>query len=201
MKDFKLKVAVTGGIGSGKSTVARYLDALGYPVFSCDEIYKEIFPKPQYQEQLSKLFPDCMVDGVVDRKMLARKVFSDQNELKKLNELAHKRIMETLLEKMNGVSQNIVFAEVPLLFECGYEKDFDKVIVVLRNRAARLQSVCLRDNLTADEAKKRMAKQFDYDSANNISYLKECGYFLIENNATEKSLCQSIESLLVEILK
>ncbi len=198
MKKEILKVAITGGIGSGKSTVARYLREKGFSVFSCDEIYKEIYPTEEYQLTLAQAFPDCLVNGKIEKNLLSKKVFSDANALRKLNELSHQRIMTALHEKMSKASSKAVFAEVPLLFEGHYESDFDKVIVVLRNRKNRIDAVSLRDNTTSEAVQQRMDKQFDYDNKQNVSILKKCGYFLIQNESDEKSVQIEVEKFLAK---
>ena len=71
------KIAVTGGIGSGKSTVLTLLKNLGYPVFSCDEIYREITESQAYVKEIETLFPSCVENGTINRKALAEIVFND----------------------------------------------------------------------------------------------------------------------------
>ena len=120
MKEEILKIAITGGIGSGKSTVAEYLREKGFPVFSCDEIYKEIYPTEEYQSELQQVFPDCLIDGKIEKSLLAAKVFSNAEELKKLNAIAHSRIMSELYNRINGATSGVVFAEIPL-FAAAYD--------------------------------------------------------------------------------
>lgn len=197
MKREKIKVAITGGIGSGKSTVVRYLQEKGFPVFSCDEIYKEIYSSNEYQSELAAVFPDCLIDGKIEKKLLTQKVFSDAEALKKLNKLAHMRIMSALYERMGNTPNDIAFAEVPLLFEGEYENNFDKIIVVMRSREARIQAVALRDGVTAEAVQRRMDMQFNYNDAGNVKTLKERGCFIIENNSTEDNLQKQVDNFLL----
>ena len=197
MKREKIKVAITGGIGSGKSTVVRYLQEKGFPVFSCDEIYKEIYSSNEYQSELADVFPDCLIDGKIEKKLLTQKVFSDAEALKKLNKLAHMRIMSVLYERMGNTPNDIAFAEVPLLFEGEYENNFDKIIVVMRSREARIQAVALRDGVTAEAVQRRMDMQFNYNDAGNVKTLKERGCFIIENNSTEDNLQKQVDNFLL----
>jgi dephospho-CoA kinase len=111
------KIAITGGIGSGKSTVSNILKVKGYPVYSCDEIYAELVNSKIYIDEIKKVFPTAVKQGKIDKKCLAEIIFSDKQERTRLNEIAHPLIMQTLLARMNESDSQIVFAEVPLLLE------------------------------------------------------------------------------------
>ncbi len=195
----KIRVAITGGIGSGKSSVAAHLQSLAYPVFSCDTIYQTIYPSKEYQSALSALFPSCIKDGAVDRKLLAGLVFSDKSALEKLNRLSHTSIMEHLNAEMDSANAQVVFAEVPLLFESGYESAFDYVIVVLRDRSERINAICHRDNLSKEEAIARIQNQFDYDLAQKNGFFSSPKYLLLKNDFGIGLLHKKTEDLLSRI--
>ena len=154
------KIAVTGGLGSGKSAFCVILREMGYPVFSCDAINRELWEDEAYLRALAVCFPDCMTGGTIDKAKLSRKVFSDQGARDKLNALSHPRIMERLLAHMRQ-SKGTVFAEVPLLFEGGYEGMFDAVIALRRGEEDRIRAVRARDGLSRADALARMQSQFD----------------------------------------
>ena len=175
-----LKIAITGGIGSGKSAVANCLQELGYVVYSCDEIYKTIIVSPKYVEKVSETFPECIENGEINRKILASIVFQNERKLQQLNDIAHPLIMERLFSLMNNTKESLVFAEVPLLFESRTEKQFDKVIIVQRDIGLRMEGVAKRDGLTSSEIEKRMQAQFDYSKLDatqfdNLIILKNDG--------------------------
>ena len=142
------KIAITGGIGSGKSAVCRILKERGYPVFSCDEINRTLLSEKSYLDGLCALFPACVKDGKLNKAALSALVFSDKEALRTLNAYAHPRISERLRRDMDG-ARKTCFAEVPLLFESGMTKQFDCAIVVLRNKEERIRAVVARDGLTA----------------------------------------------------
>ena len=191
----KKKIAITGGIGSGKSTVLHILGEMGYPIFSCDEIYREIIDAPEYIQKISAAFPECIKEGKIDRKLLSNIVFENCETLAKLNAIAHPLIMQRLLEKMDNCASEKVFAEVPLLFEGNYENLFDKVIVIYRNKDKRIESVVNRDQISSGSVKKRISTQFDYDDEKNKNLLKNCNVIFIENEGDLPSLKNIIKNL------
>ena len=183
------KIAITGGIGSGKSAVCRILKERGYPVFSCDEINRTLLSEKSYLEGLCALFPTCVKDGNLQKTALAALVFSDKEALETLNAYAHPRISERLQRDMDG-AEKTCFAEVPLLFESGIAEQFDGVIVVLRNKEERIRAVVTRDGLTPEQAEARIKQQFDYDGP-----LPD-GCLAIENNGDETALSKKIDEAL-----
>lgn len=175
------KIAITGGIGSGKSTVCDIIKAHGYKVFSCDEIYKQLLCDVDYVKRLAGIFPDVVRNNCIDAKKLASIVFDDETALKKLNAIAHPMIMKRLLNDMAREQDKLVFAEVPLLFECGYEHLFDKIIVVERDIEERITSVIKRSHLTREEVSKRMQSQFAYDTNEAKTHYKKLNAIILKN--------------------
>lgn len=183
------KIAITGGIGSGKSAVCRNLKERGYPVFSCDEINHTLLSEKSYLDGLCALFPTCVKDGNLQKTALAALVFSDKEALETLNAYAHPRISERLQRDMDAAKKTC-FAEVPLLFESGMTKQFDGAIVVLRNKEERIRAVVTRDGLTAERAEARMKQQFDYGGP-----LPD-GCLVIENDGDEAALREKVDEAL-----
>lgn len=197
-KQSKQKIAVTGGIGSGKSTVCEILKSHGYPVFSCDAIYGELQLRKEYIRKLKEAFPNAVKEGAIDKKILSAVVFENPAELKRLNAISHPLIMQELNSRMEKSSSRLVFAEVPLLFEGGYQNLFDRIIVVSRGEKTRISSVIRRDGLTETDVKKRIKNQFDYSNLktavspqdlSKIRILKNEGDFLV----LEKNLLELID--------
>lgn len=174
------KIAITGGIGSGKSAFSAILREKGFSVFSCDEIYAELQREPYYLHALKGAFPDCVQNGAIEKARLSKIVFSDESQLAKLNELSHPLIIERLMQKMTG--QGVCFAEVPLLYEGGFEDLFDGVIALKREKSMRVASVKKRDGLSEEEILARISRQQNEDEL----YLKNC--IVIENNGTLSEL-------------
>lgn len=163
MKRNKIFIAVTGGIGSGKSAAVAAIAAAGYPTFSADAFARTIYEDREVLRAVKARFPDCVAGDKVDRKKLAEIVFHDGQALAALNAFTHPAIMRRMFSAMERADGRLIFAEVPLLFEGGYERDFDEVIVILRERESRIAAVVKRDGIGAEEAEARLKNQFDYE--------------------------------------
>ncbi len=192
----KEKIAVTGGIGSGKSTVLKLIAELGYQTFSCDEIYRELILSPVYIQKIAENFPDCVKNNAIDRNRLSATIFADEGKRELLNSIAHPLIMERLQEEMNSCEGELVFAEVPLLFEGGFERTFDKIIVVMRNRKQRITSLLSRDGADRACIEKKMLAQFHYDSEEGMERLRANNAILLQNDGDKKSLKEKIKRIL-----
>lgn len=188
------KIAITGGIGSGKSTVMKILQNKGYKVYSCDEVYSVLITERAFLAKLCAEFGNILDDnGGLDRKKLSEIVFSDANKLKRLNELTHPAIYQKMFS-LAAENNSTCFFEVPLLFEDGKELLFDEVIVVLRDMEKRISEVMKRDNLSVEEVQKRVKNQVDYD---NLNFAK---YYVIHNNGDLMQLNVSVDTILDKII-
>ena len=98
-----------------------------------------------------------------------------------MNRIAHPLIMKELLSKMQQIPDDFIFAEVPLLFEGGYESLFDYIFIITRSKKERIQSVTKRDNLSKEEILKRMDSQFNYNEENLKEVTKRAGVQIISN--------------------
>ncbi len=188
-------IAITGGIGSGKSTVTSIIDKLGFLTFSCDEIVNKLYSKKSVKLLLKKHFPTSVkgsTNPVLDKKELSNIVFSDSEKLKFLTDLITPLVLDELLEQSKDLSGK-VFVEVPLLFECNYEDKFDKVLVVMRPKKDRIESVKTRSKLTEEEILSRIKAQVDYDKLNLSNYI------IIENKGSIKELKEKVKSIIETI--
>lgn len=187
-------VAVTGGIGSGKSTVCALLKEKGYPVFSCDEIYKKVIVSPDFVESIKRAFPTAVEKGTIDRKKLAEIVFNDPSALSLLNSLSHPAIMKKLRFEMQKIEKGLVFAEVPLLFEGHYERLFDYVLIVKRNKESRMSAVIARDNTNEEAVVKRMENQIDHEKIPSSDVV-----FKLKNDGDLKDLENGLNDFLKKL--
>ena len=192
MTQNSLKIAVTGGIGSGKSTVCEIIKKYGFPVYSCDQIYSELLNSSDFLMKIENGFGGVLnSDGSLNRKELSATVFNNESALKKLNSITHPEIISEAFKKMEGSS--IAFLEVPLLFENGFVDLFDGVIVVLRDIEDRINSVISRSNLTRDEVLLRINSQYNYDK---LDFTK---YYAIHNCGNYEDLDCKIRQILTKI--
>ena len=186
-------VAITGGIGSGKTLALGIIKKAGYKVFSADEVYRDMLRDADFVKKV------CSETGVppiyegdrlaIDRKAISALVFSDREFLKKLNSVTHPEIMmkmRSLAEKESGV----VFAEVPLLFEGGFEDGFDFVIVLSRDEKARVKSAALRDGKREEDVEAVAKSQYDYGKLRPTDKIT-----VINNDGDEKALAEKILSV------
>lgn len=182
------KIAITGGIGSGKSAVCKIIKDKGFPVFSCDEIYKTVVQSAEYIQKIEKAFPFVVVNGAIDKQKLASIVFSNEKELEKLNSIAHPIIMDTLLAQMETANSSLVFAEVPLLFEGNYQSLFDMCLIVQRKKADRIEAVRMRDGLDRKNILSRMRNQ-----VNHCKIKRSKTVYKISNNDSLEKLKEEID--------
>lgn len=158
-------IGLTGGIGSGKSTVAGMLRDLGIPVLDADAEARALVEPGEegLQEIVVWLGPSILLpDGRLDRAKLARLIFSDPEKRLKLNSIMHPRIRERLLAKLEEVRASgaeTVVLDIPLLFETGAKYPFSEVWVVWAPRAERIRRLHLRDGLDMREIEARFSAQ------------------------------------------
>ena len=157
---------LTGGIGSGKRTVAAILREKGYTVLDADEIGRQVTAKG---EPLLRLLVQefginiIKEDGTLDRRLLANIAFGDQEKTNRLNELVQTAILVRAAEVAHkrGIKKNetIQFFDVPLLFEAGWAQYFQEIWLVTAPEEVRIERVMDRDGLTEEEIKARIALQ------------------------------------------
>ena len=152
-----LKVAITGGAGSGKSTVARMFRDLGAPVLDADEAARNAVAvgTPAWQELRRAFGPEYFrEDGELDRGKLARRVFADPAERRRLDEIVHPQVIREIKARLTDLERQgtpLVLVEVPLLFEAGLEKAYNRIIVVDADEADQVQRLGDRDRRGASE--------------------------------------------------
>ncbi len=189
------RIAITGGIGSGKSTAVSMLKELGYKTLSSDEIVWELYKTRRVKKLLKNTFPTA-VNGIfkltINKAELTRVAFSTKENHKKLTELITPLVMKEIDRKTKNLN-GVIFVEVPLLFECGYQNLFDGVWVITRPIEARIASVKTRSNLTEERILERVSSQVDYDNMDLSSYT------IIENDKGERELKRKIQEKLTEL--
>ncbi len=181
-------IAVTGGIGAGKSTVAKILKNSGYKVFGADETYKKLLKNGDFKRKIYNA-TGLRYNGRFIKKQVADAVFGNPDKLKALNDATHSEIMRVMLEKSKKAALKnggLVFNEVPLLFEGGFESLYDGVIVVVRNKEARIAAALARDKTDEKRVLARINNQIDYEKKDLTAYT------LIENDGDLSSLSKKV---------
>lgn len=158
-----LKVGITGGIGSGKSTVCHIFSVLGIPVFEADQVAKRLQnTDPEIRAQLIELFGASVYlpDDTVDRRYLAGIVFNDITLLHRLNAIIHPAVRKVFNEWSLQQQSPYVMLEAAILFESGLYNLMDKTIVVNTDESERIQRVMKRDKITEELVRQRIRNQW-----------------------------------------
>lgn len=197
----KITIGITGGIGSGKSTVARLLAEKGYPVISADEIAKEITePGGEALDKIASIIGKDAIspDGTLNRSWLRKEISHNPKTRGILDSITHPIIQKRSRELRDQAftsGAGLVFYEAPLLFEAKSDSGLDGVICVHAADSVRIKRVQERDQRTADEIEKLLNSQMPQEEK-----MKRSNY-LIENNGDKKSLSAATNKVLGEIRK
>lgn len=179
-----LLVGITGGIGSGKTTVSKIFKALGVPVFNSDNEAKIIVNTNKHViTQIQNEFGDVYHHGKLDAVKIAELVFSDKNALERLNKIVHPKVAESFKKWVNKNNNNrILLKEAAILIETGAYKELDGIVLVITPIEERIKRVIKRDNISVEKVKERIAKQLsDEEKAKHANYVinNEDGQLLI----------------------
>jgi dephospho-CoA kinase len=184
-----LKVGLTGGIGSGKTTVAKIFEVLGIPVYYADDAAKRLMNTDDtLKKAIIKNFGDqCYFNDELDRRYLASVVFNDKEKLKLLNSLIHPATIRDAEEWMKQQTTPYIIKEAALLFESGADKHLDYIIGVASPLSLRIKRAMQRDGVTEEEVMKRLSRQM-----NEELKMKKCN-FIITNDEQQLVLPQVME--------
>ena len=176
-----LKIGLTGGIGSGKSTVAKVFQTLGIPVYYADDAAKELMNNNEglKQQIILHFGEDVYENKVLNRKLLAQKVFNNPTQLHLLNSLVHPATIQAAEDWFVQQKAPYCIKEAALIFESGSQQNLDFVIGVYTPTTIRLQRVMQRDKATKEEVQQRMDKQID-----ETIKMRLCD-FVVTNNEKE----------------
>jgi dephospho-CoA kinase len=166
-----LKVGLTGGIGSGKSTVAEIFAQLKIPIYLSDDRAKDLMVNnSSVKSAVISLFgKESYVDGELNRTFIASKVFSDQKELEKLNAIVHPALKTDFENWCKNQTSIYVVKEAAILFESGANKGLDKVILVEAPKEMRIKRVMERDKVARNLVLARMDKQWSDKRKSELS--------------------------------
>ena len=165
------KVGVTGGIGSGKSTVCRLFAERGVAVYDSDTQAKRLMEESEaLRAALVGAFgEECYADGRLNRRYLAARVFGDAAALARLNALVHPAVREDFRAWAERQSGPYVILESAILFEAGFENEVDTTLAVLAPAEERIKRCMERDGASREEVLRRMANQTDDDTLHRMA--------------------------------
>jgi dephospho-CoA kinase len=188
-------IGLTGGIGSGKTTIANHFKTAGIPVYIADDEARKIMQTYEIIEEIKKTFGSAVFENdILNREKLAQIVFGDAEKLKLLNAIIHpavkKHFHNWILDHKNSP---FIIYEAAILFESGSYKDCDKIITVTAPMESRIQRVIQRDNTTREQVLNRINAQWNDDQRIAKSD------FVIENDSPE--IAKSEVDNILKILK
>ena len=193
-------IGLTGGSGAGKSVVATEFKKLGAGIVDADDVYRKLCDENfDMLFEIQKTFGDILtIDKKLNRPKLASIVFSDNDKLKKLNEITVSYIKKASDEKFKILEENgvqIALYDAPTLFETGVNSICDSVIGIIADRDTRIERIIKRDNISKQAAIARINSQPD-----DSFYYKRCDY-IIENNVSHETLINQVKQLWQKLVK
>jgi dephospho-CoA kinase len=190
-----LKIGVTGGIGSGKTSVCRIFESLGIPVLYADDIAKKISNyDPNVRRRITRLLGPAAYgpEGLYNREFVASKIFSDKKLQQRLNAIIHPEVEKELQRRFQDAEQKnakMVVVEAALIYEAGLDKQLDAVIVVDAGEGERIRRIVERDGATEKDIRKRMSAQWA------VSKKIAKAEYVIHNNGTHQDLEHKVRFL------
>ena len=174
-------IGLTGGIGSGKTTIANALRERGYTVYDTDSAAKRLVLTPSVRSAIEKLLGQDVYDG--DRYLtcrVAERVFADPELLGQLNAIVHPAVRQDLQQMVSALPDgDMVFVESAILYESGFDTDCDYVVAIIAPRTVRIARTMARDNKTEDEVKQRIKAQM------SNCQLRHRVQYVVENNGRQ----------------
>tara|TARA_Y100001970_G_scaffold244784_1_gene311266 strand:+ start:21645 stop:22241 length:597 start_codon:yes stop_codon:yes gene_type:complete len=194
-------VAITGGIGSGKTTISKYLKKNNFAVHESDSAVSQIYIKPNklflsfLKKNVSK---EVVTRNKINKQKIAEIIFNDKKTKQKLENYIHKEVKksrDSFVKKNAKNKKNLIFVDIPLLFENKLEKNFDKVLCVIAKKKIRKERVLKSKKFT----KKTLEKIFKFQVSDKER--KARSNIIIYNNDTKKDFIFSLEKALIKLLK
>ena len=194
-------VGITGGIGSGKTTLSNHLKKLGYLVHESDVVVSEMYTKPK-KKFLSfvkeKISQDAVNQNKINKTKIANVIFNNKAIKKLLETRIHKEVQssrDAFIKKNKNNKNKLIFADIPLLFENKLEKDFDLVVCIISSEKKRIKRVLENKKFTKENLNKILKAQ------TTDKERKKRSQIIIYNNKTKKDFIFSIEKVLTWLIK
>jgi len=183
-------VGLTGGIATGKSTVAKLFKSLQFPVIDADALVKSVYQKQEVFDFIQIHYPNAIVNKSIDFKILRAIAFANDAEIKKIETEIYRHLPGEFLRAYHSFSSaNFIIYDVPLLFEKGLDKLVDQKIVVYSPREMQIERLMKRDHISLEAAEKILTHQLPIDQK------KQMADFLIDNSKSEKDLEENFQNI------
>lgn len=189
-------LGLTGGIGTGKSTVANIFRQKGIHIICADEIAKEIISRKEIQSQILEVFGNLVFTGdKLDRKKMREQIFKDTESVRRLNDITHPAIIDKIQKEIRKKIRNkILIVDIPLLFEGNYEFLVDKILLISSSREIQIERTAKRDSVSEENVLNIINNQMSLEDK------KRRSHYIIENNGTLEELIKKVEKLIKEEL-
>lgn len=160
-----IKVGLTGGIATGKTTVTNHLKALGFKVIEADEIAREVLDiYPEILDYLKRTYGEkIFTKGQLNRRLLGKIIFRNEIHREEYEKVIMPRILEEIKKRFQTTDEDMIFLDAPLLFEEGLDEDVNYTLTVYVRHSIQLKRLMERDGYTKDEAQKRINAQMSLD--------------------------------------
>lgn len=187
------KIVITGTIASGKSTLCKLLEEMGFKLISADEVNKELLiPGAKNYEAIKKSgdFDQAFENESLNKKKLAQIIFSDRKKLKKLNQLSHRNILDEIEKQIEILDEKVVFIEIPLFFQMEEKFDADEVWLVVADYQIQVKRLMQRDKISLEYAKAKL------ESQEQLLNMKENSNVVFDNSTSVENLSTQLKKVL-----
>jgi dephospho-CoA kinase len=188
-------VGLTGSIGMGKSTTAGLFADEGIPVNDADQVVHDLY-RNEAVKPVSEVFPDVVIDGIVDRQLLSRNLAKNPANFKILEKIVHPLVRareQAFLQRQRDLATPIVVLDIPLLFETGGEERMDKIVVVSCAAETQRQRVLSRPGMTPEKFETILSRQMpDAEKRARADYVIDTGHGIDSARAQVKSILDEL---------
>jgi dephospho-CoA kinase len=195
-----LVIGLTGGIASGKTTVARLIKDRGFTVLDADQFARDVvIPGSAGWQEIRESFGEHYFnpDGTLDRALLAQTIFSDEATRERLNQIVHPKVISLIeqgIRMAEDRGESLVVVDVPLLFETELDEQMDAVIVVYVEPSIQVSRLQKRDKLTLEEAQNRIDAQLP------LSFKVQRADYVVDNSGSMEETCIQVGAILDKLL-
>ena len=182
-----MRYAITGSIGTGKTTIAKMFKERGFVIYDADKMVHELYQDEHIIKCVESMFPEAFISGHMDTKVIADVIFHSKEKKKELENFIHPLVRERILELDNFI------IEFPLLFESKMESLFDKIILVYCPKEEQLKRIMKRNNVSLEEAMSRVNSQMDINEKIGLSD------FVLNNVGSRNTIKKQVNDIISKL--